>query len=99
MQIIKPDRLEKGDTLGIIATSTQITNVGNEAIQKGYDYLHNKGFNIIEASNCRKVYGHTAGTIKERVDALHQFFSDPEIDGILAFWGGFQSHQLLEYLD
>lgn len=31
--------------------------------------------------------------------ALHTFFKDPKIDGILFFWGGYQSHQLLEYLD
>ena len=99
MQPIKPPRLHKGDTLGIIATSTPISKAGEETIQRGYDFLRAKGFKLVVASNCRKEYGHAAGTIKERVDALHKFFKNPKINGIIAFWGGFQSHQLLEYLD
>ncbi len=99
MKIIKPERLRPGDTLGIVAASSPITKVGNKVIERGYSYLRSKGFKIVEAPNCRKVYGHTAGTIKERVSALHDFFEDPKIDGIMAFWGGWQSHQLLEHLD
>ena len=43
--------------------------------------------------------GHTAGSTKERLNELHDFFSNPNINGILSFWGGYQSHQLLENLD
>jgi len=99
VNIIKPNKLKKGDTLGIVATSTTINVAGEESVKRGYDYLRSKGFKIVEAPNCRKTYGHAAGTIQKRVDALHQMFENPEIDGIMAFWGGFQSHQLLEYLD
>ena len=54
---------------------------------------------MVEAPNCRKVHGHSAGTVQERVDTLHAFLRDTSIKGIIAFWGGFQTHQLLEYLD
>ena len=98
MKLIKPNRLAEGDKLGIIATSTPIT-VSKQSLDRGYTYLRNKGFELVEASNCHKRVGNSAGTIRERVNAFHNFIRDPDIDGIIAFWGGFQSHQLLEYLD
>lgn len=99
MSLLKPFRLRKGDTLGVIATSTPVSRAGDETIERSYAFLRSKGFNVVEAPNCRKVYGHAAGTVQERVDALHAFFKDSSIKGIIAFWGGFQTHQLLEYLD
>lgn len=99
MKLVKPNRLEKGSSIGIVASGNSITRAGEETIQRGYSRLKEMGFKIVEAPNLRKQYGHTADTIQERVAALHEFFEDPKIDAIMAFWGGFQSHQLLEYLD
>ncbi len=96
---VYPQHLEPGATLGVIATSTPIDVAGDALVEVGFDRLRGHGFELVEAANCRKRWGHTAGTIQERVDALHQFFVDPNIDGIISFWGGMQSHQLLEYLD
>lgn len=99
MKIIKPKALKPGDTLGIVACSTPIHVSSAATIDRCYEYLKGKGFQIVEAPNCRETLGHTAGSIKERVKSLHNFFRDKKIDGILSYWGGFQSHQLLEYLD
>ncbi len=62
-------------------------------------FYKKKGFQVVEAPNCRNIYGHSGGTIKERVSAIHSFFKNKKIDGILSYWEGFQSHQLFEYLD
>ncbi len=99
MRIIKPSSLKYGDTLGVIACSTSMSATTEETIQRAYGFLRGKGFKIIEAPNCRQTVGHTAGSIKDRAKALNDFFKNPKIDGILNFWGGYQSHQLLEYLD
>lgn len=99
MKLIKPKALKPGDTLGIVACSTPITASSNETIERAYKRLRERGFNLLEAPNCRKIYGHAAGAIKDRVMALHDFFRDSKVDGILHYWGGYQSHQLLEYLD
>lgn len=98
-QIIRPPRLEKGATLGVIATSSPIDKAGDALVERGYARLRDKSFEVVEAPNCRTHRGHAAGTIQERVDALHAFFADLNIDGIISFWGGMQTHQLLEYLD
>jgi muramoyltetrapeptide carboxypeptidase len=98
-ELIRPPALPSDATLGVIATSSPITGGGDALIERGYRRLRDKGFEIVEAPNCQRDHGHTAGTIEERVDALHAFFADPDIDGIVAFWGGLNTHQILEYLD
>ncbi len=99
IDMIRPPRLRQGATLGVIATSSPIDKAGDALVERGYERLREKGFKIVEAPNCRSHRGHAAGTILERVDALHAFFADPDIDGIISFWGGMQTHQLLEYID
>ncbi len=98
MKLLKPRALRPGGRLGIIACSTPI-NAAPDVIDRAYRRLGELGFQVVEAPNARAQLGHTAGSIRERVKALHAFIRDPKIDGILAFWGGFQGHQLLEYLD
>jgi muramoyltetrapeptide carboxypeptidase len=99
MKLIKPKALKPGDTLGIVTCSTPLSECGEETVQRAYARLRDRGFHLVEAPNCRTMTGHAAGTIKERVKALHDFFKDSKIDGILNYWGGYQSHQLLEYLN
>ena len=96
---IRPPRLEEGATLGIIATSTPVDAAGEELVERGYERLRSEGFEVVEAPNCRRHVGHMAGTVDDRVRALHRFFLDDDIDGIMSFWGGLNSHQLLEKLD
>ena len=98
-ELIRPPALPSDAMLGVIATSTPIVAGGDALIESGYHRLRDKGFEIVEAPNCRKSYGHTAGTLEERVNALHAFFADDGIDGIISFWGGLNTHQILEYLD
>ena len=43
MNLIKPKKLKKGDTIAIIATSG---NVNIEKIKEGVKYFHEKGFNV-----------------------------------------------------
>jgi muramoyltetrapeptide carboxypeptidase len=61
--------------------------------------MERKGFELVVAKNCTKRYGHSAGFIQESVTALHEFFIDEKIKGIISFWGGYQTHQLLDKLD
>lgn len=97
--LIRPPKLKPGDRLGIITTSTPIQALDEAAIARAYQRLAALGLEAVEAPNCRLLTGHTAGTVEARVQALHDLLQDPSIHGIMAFWGGYQTHQLLERLD
>jgi muramoyltetrapeptide carboxypeptidase len=96
--LILPKSLKPGSTIAICTPASPIT-VPDSWIQDSYSFLRGKGYSVIEGRNVRSVYGHTAGEIKQRVKSLHELFTDPSVSAIMAFWGGLQSHQLLEYLD
>jgi len=96
---IKPSRLRSGDTLGIIAPSNSASLVDPRIWEIGVRRFEEKGFNLRFGKNIREVYGHTAGTVQQRLDDLMDMFEDPEVNGILSVFGGFNSHQLLHYID
>jgi muramoyltetrapeptide carboxypeptidase len=83
-------------TIGIFATSSPVSS---KRKPKTYRYLKSKGYQIWEHPTVRTVTGHTAGTIQDRVDALHEMLKNDELDILMAFWGGANTNQLLPYLD
>jgi muramoyltetrapeptide carboxypeptidase len=100
MKKIKPNKLLPGQNLGIIALSSPAKGLKLEYRQRAYKRIQDFfGVNIIEAPNLDVEAGHSAGTIKERVKSLHDFFKRKDIHAIMSFWGGFNTHQILEYLD
>ncbi len=94
-----PPKLKKGDKIGVIAPSTPISILEDSQIRKGYRYLERKGYEVIEHPQCRKTHNYTAGTIKDRVKAVHEFVEDEEISCIMSFWGGLNTNQILDCLD
>ncbi len=100
MRSIKPPLLQPGQTLGVVALSTPAKSLNSEFRMRAYQRLYDLfGLHIVEAKNIDLECGHTAGSIKERVNSLHRFFKQKNIHGIISFWGGFNTHQILEYLD
>jgi muramoyltetrapeptide carboxypeptidase len=100
MKKIKPNRLLAGQNLGIFALSSSATRLKPESRKRAYDRIRDLfGVNIIEAPNLDTDLGHAAGSVKERVKSIHDFIRRKDIHGLLSFWGGFNTHQVLEYLD
>ncbi len=89
----------KNKNVGVITTSSPIDFLDPKQIEKGYKYLENKGFHVVESHICRKRKDYTSGSIKERVEVIHNFIKNPEIDIIMSFWGGTNTNQLLPYID
>jgi len=83
-------------TIGMIATSTPLTS---EKKDSDFSYLKSKGIKIIEAKNLRKKTGHTAGSIMEKVESIHELLKNKEVDILMAYWGGANTNEILPYLD
>ncbi len=96
---MKPNRLKKGSTIGIIAPANSAKFVSKNVWDIGVKKLESKGFKLVFGKHIYKFFGHTAGTIKERVEDLMTMFKNPEVDAIMTVYGGYNSHQLLSYLD
>lgn len=100
MKILSP-KLDKNKKIGVIAPASSVRGVCSESvIQRGYNYLKTKGFLIEEGESVRKItQKHTAGSVSLRVNDIHNFVKRKDIGCIMAFWGGFNTNQLLDYLD
>jgi muramoyltetrapeptide carboxypeptidase len=98
---ILPPRLKIGQKIGVIAPADPVAGVCSvEGMKRGYEYLEKKGFSVVEGKSVEEIAKkHVAGSISLRVSDLHNFVKDDEIGCIMAFWGGFNSNQLLDYLD
>ncbi len=68
--------------------------------KKGYKYLKSKGFSVVEGRSVKLLtQKHTAGTASFRAEDIHNFVKRDDIGCIMAFWGGFNTNQLLDQLD
>lgn len=83
-------------TIGMFTTSSPFSS---EKKKSDFAYLKSKNIKIIEAKNLRKKTGHTAGSIIERVEAVHELLKNKKVDILMAYWGGANTNQLLPYLD
>lgn len=96
--MIKPRRLEVGDTIGVIAPSRPITHIQDE-IETGIKTLEAKGFKVKLGKNLGKKLFYSAGSAKERASDLNAMFKDKKIKAIICATGGITSNQLLDLID
>lgn len=97
MNLIKPKKLNKGDTIGIIALSGAIEN--EENILRAKDYFEEKGYKVVLSENIFDKNRYLAGTDEKKVQELHKFFEDPNIKMILCARGGYGSIRLLDKIN
>lgn len=101
MKKILPPRLDSNKLIGIIAPADPVAGVcSKDTIKRGYAYLKSKGFSVIEGRSVKELtHKHTAGSIALRIADIHNFLKNKAVGCIMAFWGGFNTNQLLEHLD
>jgi muramoyltetrapeptide carboxypeptidase len=95
--LIKPARLQYGDTLGIIAPASAPPDP--KAIDYSVAVIEKLGFKVKLSRNVRKRHGFLAGSDRERADDLMRLFADPKVRGILCVRGGYGTARLLPLLD
>ena len=96
MNLIKPKKLNKGDTIGILALSGAVEKA---KILKAQKYFENKGYKVVLSENIFYKNRYLAGTDEKKVQELHKFFANPEIKMILCARGGYGAIRLLDKID
>lgn len=94
---IKPDHLNPGDTIGIVAPASAPPDP--KAIDFSVQALERLGFKPKLSANARKRWGFLAGTDRERASDLMKMFADRKVKAILCVRGGYGSARLLPLLD
>ncbi len=93
---IKPNRLKKGDTIGLIAPGSSVTE---EKLNTAITNLEKLGFKVHFTKNILAKHGYLAGTDQQRLHDLHFMFGNPSINGIWCIRGGYGCGRLLPEID
>ncbi len=99
MNIVKPPRLNIGDTIGIVASSLPVLPSFRENYERGKKVIYDLGFKIKEGKTIGKMKWWMAGTPNEVAEDINSMFADKNIKAIMAQTGGYSAISVLEYLD
>ncbi len=95
-KIIKPKRLAKGDTVGVIAPASSLPP---EDFDNAIQHLQDLGFKTKLGKYVRSRNGFLAGTDKERLEDLHWAFADKEVSAVWCIRGGYGTTRFLPAID
>ena len=97
--MIVPNKLKKGDTIGVIAPSGIIQDCDIEKINESVNLLEKYGFKVLFAKNCyENDWGYSASA-KKRADDINEMFFNKDVKAILVATGGYNSISVCDYLD
>ncbi len=99
MNPIIPQKLKKGDMIRVIAPSNSMSIISQSTKEIANKRLSDLGFAVTFGKHVEETDEMGSSSISSRIDDLHQAFLDPEIRGVFAVIGGFNSNQLLQYID
>ncbi len=101
MNIIVPNKLKKGDEIRVVAPSRSMNLLNDETIEVATKRLEDLGFKVTFGKNVNKEFDSNfmCASIEDRVNDLHDAFSDKNVKAILTVIGGFNINQILDYLD
>jgi muramoyltetrapeptide carboxypeptidase len=94
--ILKPKKLERGDTIGIVGPASPMKK---DKLENGVRYLKDQRYRVKTGEHLNNKYGYLAGADKDRAHDLNQMFRDSEVKAIFCARGGYGTPRLLELID
>lgn len=94
---VKAKKLERGDKVGLICPATAVSDPGD--LEKALEIINYYELEASIGKSVKKGAGYKSRTIEERVEDMHQFFTDDSIKAIFCIRGGYGSAQLLDSID
>lgn len=97
---LKPPALKSGDKVGIVAPSFPCAAWFPRRFETGLAGLRSGlGVEPVVAGHVHKAHAYESGTVEERAAELQAFLASPSIGAVFTTLGGFNSNELLPYLD
>lgn len=96
-KIIKPRRLQPGDTVGMVMPASAAP--ADDSIAFAREQLEAVGFKVVLGAHAYDRHGYFAGKDEDRAADLNRMFEDDAIDGIVCYTGGWGAPRILPLLD
>lgn len=99
MNKIYPKKLKPGDEIRVIAPSRSISLLSEETKNIANKRFIDLGLKLTFGKHIFETDDFNSSSIESRIEDLHNAFSDKNIKAIITVIGGFNSNQLLRYID
>jgi muramoyltetrapeptide carboxypeptidase len=97
--MIVPQKLKVGDEIRVIAPSRSLSMIDAEIREIANACFSEMGLKVSFSKNAELVDEFVSSSIGARIEDLHEAFAAKNIKGIFTTIGGYNSNQLLEYID
>jgi len=94
-----PSKIEKGDEIRIITPSRSLKILNEERNENAKKRLENMGFKVTYSRYANECDDCKSSSIEKRISDLHEAFLDSNVKAILTAIGGYNSNQLLKYIN
>ena len=94
-----PQKLKKGDVIGVVAPSNPITDENIEELERARKIVENAGFKVKYSKNLFSNTNGYSATSKEKAEDINGMFRDKDVKMIWCAKGGQNSNSTFEYLD
>lgn len=99
MQTIFPNKLKPGDEVRVIAPSHSMGIISSTNKKIAFEALESLGLHITFGQHVDAMDMMHSSSIDSRLADLHQAFADQNVKAILTVIGGYNSNQLLDFID
>ena len=101
MKKIFPEKLKVGDTVRVVtpARSLAMPWISDEVKQQAKKKFEELGLSLTFAEHVNEIDEFNSSSIESRISDLHEAFRDKSVKLVITVIGGFNSNQLLRYLD
>ncbi|WP_257348561.1 S66 family peptidase [Pseudalkalibacillus decolorationis] len=97
--MIYPEPLFKGDTIGIVATSSGVTGVFQKKLDNAIRQVESLGYKCLETPSVRSNIKLTSTSRKQRAEEFLNLYKNDEVKAIIPPWGGQFLMDILPYLN
>ena len=97
MKLIKPKKLELGDTIGFLSVSGAVKDISELEFSK--KYLEDCGYKVKVSDTSYTQDRYFCASDDVRAKALNDFFADDEIKAIICCRGGYGAIRILDKID
>ncbi len=94
-----PQKLKRGDVIGVVAPSNPITDENIEELERARKIVENAGFKVKYSKNLFSNTNGYSATSKEKAEDINGMFRDKDVKMIWCAKGGQNSNSTFEYLD
>jgi muramoyltetrapeptide carboxypeptidase LdcA involved in peptidoglycan recycling len=98
-QKIYPIKLKAGDEVRVVAPSRSLAIISEESRKIASNRFSDLGLKLSFGKHLEEKDEFVSSSIESRIEDLHDAFRDKNVKAIITVIGGFNSNQLLKYLD